>query len=105
MIAWTITVPPTVGTAIATYSSNFAANDAQYAVEIIILENGETVPVVVASGGGITVNSFSGVSETLENANTVYRQTYIGNETNAVGVTILSWDGNVFVNDDAGLVA
>jgi len=108
MISWTITVPPTVGTAIATGSSSYQAADAQYMVEVIILDNGATVAEVVAQGGGVTYNSFSYNHQTLENGNSVFYQTYVDNQLTdggGQGALIASWDGNVFFNDDAGLVA
>ena len=122
MIAWTITVPPTVGTAFYTGSAKNEAAGATYAVELV--PPPEEGGIIETYNYGNELNSNEQIyfeAETLENGNIIQRRTSeaYGNETydygdevltfsgsiSETGVTISSWDGNVFVNEDTGLVA
>jgi hypothetical protein len=122
MISWTITVPPTVGTASYTSSASNEGAGAEIAVELLP-PPGPGAPVITYRYG--TEGTYNQLSffeaQTLENGNIINRSTFTayvydindgGNEAQTVsgttsdtGITVLSWDGNVFVGDDDGITA
>jgi hypothetical protein len=121
MISWTITVPPTVGTASYTASARNESGGAAFAIELTEPPGGGPLETYNYGTADTFREFYSLEAETLGNANTVNRRTNTGfvqyvndpgddelgfnessNYTN-VSVTISSWDGNVIENDNEGI--
>lgn len=120
MISWTITVPPTVGSAVYTSSARQENAGATINNEITLNPDGGLDTYNYGISVSYNENLFLKV-ETSENGDTIKELTFVANSfeaidygddvsgfyesTSTIDVTVSSWDGNIFVNDDTGLVA